>query len=73
MCEVRISRENRVIVLVAFVFVILSLVIWALVAIPQEYWPLKIVILVIAILIPAGFVAGYPDWGYALNTGTDKN
>jgi hypothetical protein len=69
MRQVRISRENRLIVLVALVFVILFLVIWALVAIPQEYWPVKVLVLILVLVVPAGFVAGYPDWGHLFDSG----
>jgi hypothetical protein len=67
----RISRENRLIILVALAFAIPLLFIWALLAIPQEYWLVKVVILIIIVVAPAGFVCGYPGWK-ALNPGTGK-
>ncbi len=71
MCQIRISRENRIIVLVALAFAIPLLVIWALVVIPQDYWSVKVLILILILVAPAGFVCGYPGWK-ALNPGTGK-
>lgn len=69
MFQARIEREDFIVLLIALAFIVPILVIYALFVIPEELWPLKILIVLLLLLIPAGYIKGHKNWRFApLNT-----